>query len=39
MNAPAVLEYIAEQKMVVITIDTVEDSINERFGWDRFIEP
>ena len=34
-----VLDYIAEQKMVVITINIVEDAINERFGWDRFTEP
>ena len=34
-----VLDYIAEQKTVTITIDVVEDAINERFGWDRFIEP
>ena len=34
-----VLDYIAEQKMVMVTIDIVEAAINERFGWDRFIEP
>lgn len=34
-----VLDYIGEKRMVVITIDTVEEAINERFGWDRFIEP
>ena len=34
-----VLDYIAGQKMVTITIDVVEDAINERFGWNRFIEP
>ncbi len=34
-----VLDYIAEQKMVVITVNHVENAINERFGWDRFIEP
>lgn len=34
-----VLDYIAEKQMVMVTIDTVEDAINERFGWDRFIEP
>jgi hypothetical protein len=35
----SVLDYIAEQKMVVVTIDVVEDAINQRLGWDRFIEP
>ena len=34
-----VLDYIAENQMVMVSIDTVEDAINERFGWDRFIEP
>ena len=34
-----VLDYIAEKQMVTITINTVEDAINERFGWNRFIEP
>ena len=34
-----VLDYIGEKNMVVVTIDTVENAINERFGWDRFIEP
>ena len=34
-----VLDYIGQQKMVMVTIDTVEDAINEHFGWDRFIEP
>ena len=34
-----VLDYIAEQKMVVVTIDIVEDAINELLGWDRFVEP
>ena len=33
-----VLDYIAEQKMVVVTIDIVEAAINELFE-DRFIEP
>ena len=36
---PAVLDYIAEQKMVVVTIDIVEGVINSLLGWDRFIEP
>ena len=36
---PTVLDYIGEQKMAVVTIDIVETAINERFGWDRFIEP
>lgn len=34
-----VLDYIAEKQMVMVNIDVVEDAINERFGWDRFIEP
>ena len=34
-----VLDYIAEKQMVMVTIDTVEDAINKRFGWDRFLEP
>ena len=34
-----VLDYVAEKQMVLVTIDIVEDAINERFGWDRFIEP
>lgn len=34
-----VLDYIAERQMVMVTTDTVETAINERFGWDRFIEP
>ena len=35
----AVLDYIAQKGMVAITIDHVEEAINERFGQDRFIEP
>ena len=34
-----VLDYIAEKKMAMVTIDVVEDAINELLGWDRFIEP
>jgi predicted lipase len=34
-----VLDYIAEQKMVVVTIDVVENAINSLLGWDRFVEP
>lgn len=34
-----VLDYIAQQKMVVVTIDHVENAINDLLGWDRFIEP
>ena len=34
-----VLDHIAEQKMVVVTIDVVEEAINSLLGWDRFIEP
>lgn len=33
-----VLDYIGEKQMVMVTIDTVEDAINELFE-DRFIEP
>ena len=33
-----VLDYIAEQKMVVVTIDVVETAINSLFE-DRFVEP
>ena len=36
---PIVLDYIAERRMTTITIDVVEAAINERFGWERFIEP
>ena len=34
-----VLDCIAEKQMVMVNIDVVEDVINERFGWNRFIEP
>ena len=34
-----VLDYIAQQKMVAVNIDVVEDAINELLGWDRFVEP
>ena len=34
-----VLDYIAEQRLVVLTIDHVETAINELLGEDRFIEP
>jgi len=34
-----VLDYIAQESLVGITIDQVETTINERFGEDRFIEP
>ena len=34
-----VLDYIAEKQMVLVTIDVVENAINERLGWDRFIDP
>jgi hypothetical protein len=34
-----VLEYIAEQKMVVVSIQAVETAINTLLGWERFIEP
>ena len=35
----SVLDYIAEQKMVAVTVDVVETAINKLLGWDRFIEP
>ena len=34
-----VLDYIARKNMVGITIDHVEQAINELLGEDRFIEP
>ena len=34
-----VLDYIGQQKMVIVTIDIVETAINELLGQDRFIEP
>ena len=34
-----VLDYMAEKQMVTVNIDVVEDAINERFGWNRFVEP
>ena len=34
-----VLDYVGEKQMVLITIDVVENAINELLGWDRFIEP
>jgi hypothetical protein len=34
-----VLDYIAQEHLVSLTIDHVETAINERFGEDRFIEP
>lgn len=33
-----VLDYVAEQKLVLINTDVVEDAINSSFD-DRFIEP
>ena len=36
---PLVLDYIASQGMVGITIDHVELAVNELLGEDRFIEP
>ena len=36
---PLVLDYIASNGMVGITVDTVEEAINELLGEDRFIEP
>lgn len=34
-----VLNYVAEQKMVSVTVDIVETVINDLLGWDRFVEP
>ena len=34
-----VLDYVADQKMVSVTIDIVETAINDLLGWDRFVEP
>jgi hypothetical protein len=34
-----VLDYIAQEHLVGLTVDHVETAINERFGEDRFIEP
>ena len=34
-----VLDYIAQEHLLGLTIDQVETAINERFGEDRFIEP
>ena len=34
-----VLDYIARESLVGLTIDHVETAINERFGEERFIEP
>jgi len=34
-----VLDYIAQEHLVGLTIDHVETGINERFGEERFIEP
>jgi len=34
-----VLDYIASKGMVSITVDCVEEAINELLGEDRFIEP
>jgi len=35
----AVLDYIGNKGMVSITVDTVEQAVNELLGEDRFIEP
>jgi len=34
-----VLDYIAQKAMVGITVDVVEQAINDLLGEDRFIEP
>jgi len=38
-ECPAVLDYIASKGLVSITVDVVEEAINELLGEDRFIEP
>jgi len=38
-ECPLVLDYIATQGMVSITVDVVEQAVNELLGEDRFIEP
>lgn len=38
-ECPPVLDYIAGKGMVGITVDVVEQAINELLGEDRFIEP
>ena len=38
-ECPIVLDYIARQGMVSITVDVVEQAVNELLGEDRFIEP
>jgi hypothetical protein len=35
----AVLDYIAQKGLVSITVDVVEQAVNELLGEDRFIEP
>jgi hypothetical protein len=35
----AVLDFIADHQMVVITVDVVETAINELLGEERFVEP
>jgi hypothetical protein len=36
---PLVLDYIAQKGLVSITVDVVEQAVNESLGEDRFIEP
>jgi hypothetical protein len=38
-ECPLVLDYIAANQMVSITVEVVEQAINELLGEDRFIEP
>ena len=38
-ECPLVLDYIASKDMVGITVDVVEQAINEQLGEERFIEP
>jgi hypothetical protein len=38
-ECPLVLDYIAANRMVMVTIDHVEEAVNSLLGEDRFIEP
>jgi hypothetical protein len=38
-ECPLVLDYIASKGMVGITVDVVEQAVNELLGEHRFIEP
>lgn len=38
-ECPLVLDHIASKGMVSVTVDVVEQAVNELLGEDRFIEP